>query len=693
MALALLFVFAGCEQADYTLKAAKLSAPGKLKATVEQGAIILTWNPVNEASGYKIVRKDTVDGLTKVLIANTTNHYYIDCVGWDNQLADARSYEYSVISLSGVEIMQNGAANVKATANIPQTLTITLDKVDTDTYTDNGSEMVLVKFTSKPNYAYRISYTYGTAAIVRDFETFGNLPNSKGGTILDPVKTTTFPAIGGDNSVTVEARFAGGVDYYHNTEKKTVTVNATVAPTLAMPNLYAERMGKGVLLTWYDVPDATGYNIYKAQVSGDSYSPTQSDITVISDWTAVTATQTKKSQYGTWQWEAFESLTTDTGYYIYAIIATGANNAKSPPAFNTASPYSKGTAPALNITRQTDTKKVQVNWQADVDATYELQYAEAKNPYYEGQNATTTNFIATGTWTSVTVAAAANYPQGRAVVNVDNLTVGKNYVFRLVETNNGVKGEPSYAVLNDNEFSVTVKFQLSSVNNPTNPSTVANPNPTPVTATTIRLTLTDNGTYRGQDYTNIKLYRRETTNGALGVYTEITTLGAKSTYAKLDATNSPASSWSFDDATVDLAKTYQYKIVIGTYEIDNTSTGNDETTTPVYPAGRSNGTTYIYNNSGTYLTTGTQAGSVQLNNGGAGLESLKFTIRYNTTTGVNPNTATQEVTVTRVRNTTTNADSYYFTPSTSAVSGSPIQVIRYPWSTEDITPITLCTKP
>jgi hypothetical protein len=702
-ALALIFavVLVGCQQpTEYTLteKIHSLSAPSNLKATVVDGGVILQWNVVKDASRYIVLRMDTTTNVEMVLSTNTTTTYYADFVSWTNQMADTRKYEYSVISSSNYStsgtaandtIVQNGVAKVTATAKIPADITITLDPVTAETYTDlYGTDVVLVKIPYKPNYSYRVAYTYGTGAIVRDFEDFDTYVT--GGSIFDTVKTVTFPAIGGNNSVTVEAWFAGGQNYYHKTDKKTTPVNVTLAAKLGDITFYATRQEKGVLLQWSNVDDATGYTIYKAQTSADaSYGPTMDGITVISDWAAVTAAQENRGSYSI----AFDPLTADTGYYIYAIIATGANNAKSVPAFATADPMTV-TTPTLTISRQTtDTSKVQASWTADVDAVYELQYAAVKNSTDETQNATQWNFIATEAWKTASV-TATNYTQGRAVVNINDLVVGKNYAFKLTASKNGVKGDTSVVMLTDNEFSVTVSFQLGVDSYPTNTGT----NPIPVSATTIRLILSDNGTYRGRDYTGIKLYRRETTAGALGVYTELT-LGAKSTYPRFNATTSPADSWFFDDTTADLAKTYQYKIVVGSYKIDTAypSYGTEETGTNRRPVGYQNGSPSVYYNS--YNTAATTVGTANFPANAVRiydynyLEGLKFTIRYNID-GTPAPTGTSEVTVVRVRDTTAGsvADYYYFVLPAAAIAGN-VQLLRYPWSTTDIIGNTIFSKP
>ena len=610
---ALLFAFISCSEPVSQINTLmnKLDAPVNLKADVYDGVIITHWDPVINAKGYDVYRRDVKSNVTVKLDSGITDLYYIDWVNWDNQLTDKQDYEYTIVALSGKTnydtapttilggtemIVQNASSKVKAKAKVPATLTVAL--ADADVTLSTSGDFLIVSFPNKPNLAYEVGYTFGqTEAIVREFAK----GNDAMGDWFYPRRVAKFPILGGENAVTVDAKFK--TDYY--TDKASV-YKVTEKLTAAQVDLgditgfFATRFEGKVKLEWDDVTGATEYKIYKAEISSDTayYKVSADDaegtgllqgLTVIGDWAAVTAKQDLGAK-----WTAYDTLSKDTGYYVYAIVAKG-DNASSKPAFKAVSENTIAAITGFAVNPGKDAKNKKIVWNVpDTSITYKLTYAEVKDP--DGiRNATSSSYELVGDYTTIPV-TGANFVKGEdpkkdliAVVDIDlSAKIGKNLLFKLTASKNGVESDPEVAILNDEAFSTTVKFTLA-----------ADSSAKYKNAKSVYLTLTDGPTFRGIDYT-FSLYRRIETTGKETVY-ELVTLGASATYkAKVD--DDDDDSWTFEDANLDPTLKYGYKLVAKGFNNDSASKG-------VITGIRTSGyNSQIYNFNGNLSTTPVDVG-------------------------------------------------------------------------------------
>ena len=595
----LLFVFAaGCQnepkedpgpQEPQWTEEAPLGASG-LEAKVYDGMIILKWNNVNPVSSnnpystiYKVVRRDPTTNIDRVLTATGyNNNYYIDMVGWNNQLIDDRDYEYTVVFTRTDQLITTAGAvssaikiwesKITAKARIPDrsefTPTLDADQINVTQYTTMGGvNQIVVSFPNEPNYQYRVAYTYGAdQEIVREFESFPT-SNTTAVNWYDPVRTATFPTIGGTNSVSVKAWFnSTDQSYYSGNAKVTKTAEFAITPTLNNVTSFqaAWVTSGGVRLTWNNVTDATGYKIYRAPVSRYITSMvTTGNVTVSGDWTVIDAAQEQTSS----GWVAFDPTTDNTGHYLYAIIAEGAGGAKSTPAYAGPNAY---TITGYNLQASVPDnanapRNVQLTWTANLNTEYALHYAEVQSINDPAINATLYDYRVVGSFQAINLA-----PTALPAVRPNQATVtrnftgedGKNYIFRLTATRNGVSETFMSNILNTNAFSKTVAFTIDATND--SPGNV-------------RLEISDGiNTFRRRDYT-IMVYRRNVTPGSETAYQYV----GQKIYNSYDADNSPFDSWFYNDSTVtvnaDAAsyQYYQYKIVVNGFA--NTGTGESGT--------------------------------------------------------------------------------------------------------------------
>ncbi len=390
-----------------------LTQPADIKAAVYEGMIIVSWNPVKDAKSYDVYRRDSATGqivtLAKLDGATTfyssDNPYYVDYVGFYNQLVHGRGYQYTVVAHSGQstnglydnqtrveDLVFNSQTSVNAAANIP----------NRDTYLLKGpnnikvermplEDTLIVTWKAEINMSYDVAYTYagdlGSGA-TGDYSVWrGSAHNGIDGAIGFAI----FPLIGGANTVTVYPSFSGGHGYYPEKETFIVTedfVKMELSAPGSFTSAYVDDVKSYVSLTWYDVYEATSYNIYKAEVSDVTTSVANVKTTTISDWTAVqTSTPEMRLSGGIKKWYAKEENFDPTKNYAYMIIAQN-STAKSIPATTglAAKTYTPGngtfTAPVVAASFSTAGSDVYINlsWAEvkdsnGVETTYEVYRA------------------------------------------------------------------------------------------------------------------------------------------------------------------------------------------------------------------------------------------------------------------------------------------------------------------------------
>jgi len=579
--LVLLFAFIGCSQPadDVNHLINKLDAPTNLKAEAYDGVIITHWDPVINAKGYDVYRRNTKTNVTVKLATATTNLYYIDAVDWNNQLIDKQDYQYTIVSLSGKNnvdtgvpggtemIVQNSASKIIKKAQIPALSAYTVKLTDADVSLESAGGKVFVKVTNQPNQAYSIGYTIGAASFVSEF---ANTSTSADGDWHYPIREASFPVVGGKNTVKVVSAFVGGINYY--TQGASVLKVTDDLPAgwnwLGDGSLFAfaaNRQEGRVQLLWHGIPGADGYKIYRAEVSNDktnlaniSTGDSISGLKVISDWDEVKVSSDSVDIPASGlnpaytQFSAYDPLSKDTGYYLYTIIAT-AENGGSGAGFALASPHKlgdidydddyNGLIGTFAIAAGSDAKTRQFLWDADTSLTYTLQYAPVTAP--NGGSASATNYALSGAYAAIDV-KAADILEGKAVVTktFTDAETGSNYIIKLTASKNGINSATAYAFLTDGAFGTTVKFNLSQDTGAEYQN-----------FKTVNLVLSDNGTFREKDYA-FKLYRRVITEKKVTAFAEVTLPAAAATY-KSDA---KPNSWTFQDSGLDPALTYEYKI-------------------------------------------------------------------------------------------------------------------------------------
>jgi hypothetical protein len=500
--LALLFVFvlAACDTnltGGFSTKEDLNSVPGPAlnDPLVEDGLIVLSWNSVTNASGYRIVRKDLTTNETKVLTdkmvsSGGTSLSYADIVSWTNQLVDGQEYEYTVISLNesginraaGDTVILSGESKKRVTAKVPASITVEAPVFEVRPYKGaDGADKLLVIIDSKPNLAYRVAYAYSVNPVsneqlVQDLSILN--PAATGGGFFGEKVTAEFPLIGGKNTVTVQVGFASGASYYPATNKTAKLEENEFTSLPAVSGFNATRTGEAVKFTWDDIlgADPASWKIYKVKTSGPSSNFSEPNIKVLSEWSLVAFTsQPEKSanSAGTgYEWTAYESAPPLEGCYTYALIAT-IGTQKSRPATDALGglgPIQPSSA-TLTATVAPD-GKIQLTWEAALQGEkYELSYAPVISAT-PGIAPSPTNYVPQAAFAPVLDSGIevpeASYPQGRAVV-FHEPAKGKSYAYKLVVTKGGAKSQESVKVVAEAPYTASVSFSLS-VSAPNNPA-------------------------------------------------------------------------------------------------------------------------------------------------------------------------------------------------------------------------------
>jgi hypothetical protein len=640
LALLFGFVLAACDTkltGGFSTKDNLNSVPGPAlrEPAVYPGVIALAWDSVTNANGYRIVRRDTETGETKVLkdLMVDTDFIgqdalgYADIVGWENQLVHDRNYEYRVISLNsnginktaGEVVVLSGESTVTVTANVPARSAFTFDLTTGDTNVNivseaiisNNSDKLLVTLDTVPYLFYSVAYLTRDAVVVRNLSS----AQSKDGAHFAGKQAVTFPLFGGVNTVKVTAQFIGdataSVPYYNTTKgapHETGNLAYTTLNTVSRFN--SVRAGKDVRFTWQPVTGAESYQIFKAET--DQNALTSTYYTVINDWEDVTTTipELESGAYS-----AAERNVDTTKFYIYAIVATGSGTsaAKSPPSFACLDAVALP-APSFNVMLLTgDPEKVQVIWDGAEGVTYTLFFAKAVWD-------TSGNYVLQEAFKSINVPAA---PLLHYVVDVTSSTIVKRteYAFKLVAEKDGQKSETIKA-LNTRAFASTVDFNLS--HNTWTDTDGYN---------TIRVDVSSGGNFTpvtGEKFT-LKIYRRKADDPQstfTPVKEELNFVPyTNSTYTYLDTGTAAL------PLVQDTAYVYRVEVSQGTTVYKNTGIAEVEGVTPATPSSRSFFASSDSGTGGYPIATGVTipAKSLYFTSGSAinGLVGAPVNVRYN----------------------------------------------------------------
>ncbi len=354
MFILLTIVLAGCSDA-YDLKGnltgstdvtktetvPSLKAPGNVKAVNEyDGLIRLTWDPVADADGYEIHRRDS-NGVSKRLNTakiDAAQNYYDDLAGFDNQLVAGKSYEYRIIALSGQstyarlalanDVIWNGEATVSITPakmpamyeNMPAVTGLTTKKV-----VRNNVDYLVVTWDAIPTASYTVNYNIGT--IVTGVQAQAGTMNVANADIYQAAKgSATFPLFGGINTVKLTSAYKNA-PYYEAVDASIVTAELAITALTTPANFTAARTTNNVVLTWDGVDDAESYAVYRALIDdGD---------TIIGDWAAVNVVYVEENDDVNGKWQTVDANVSKDNAYLYALVAQAGGGRKSAPAYNT----------------------------------------------------------------------------------------------------------------------------------------------------------------------------------------------------------------------------------------------------------------------------------------------------------------------------------------------------------------------
>ena len=649
LALLFGFVLAACDTnltGGVNVKDDLNSIPGPAlhEPIVADGLIVLSWNSVTNASGYRIVRKDLTTNETTVLTDKMVSSggqslSYADCVSWTNQLVDDRDYEYTVISLNesginraaGDTVILSGESKKRVKAKVPASITVAAPVFQVRSYIDaSGADKLLVTIDSKPNLSYRVAYAYGADQIVQDLSILNT--NATGGGLFGQKAKAEFPLIGGKNTVTVQAGFVGGADYYPATAKGSQAEENEFTSLPAVSNFNVNRTGEAVEFTWADIvgADPASWAIYKVKTSALSSDFTTQNVKVLSDWTAVATIAPPEK--GTSGWTAYERAPALDGFYTYALIAT-IGTQKSRPATSAlggVGPYTP--SQSVLAAAVTSDGKVQLTWQAALQgASYELSYAEVISAT-PGSSPSVSNYVPQEAFKAVIGTALAvpdtYYPQGRAVV-LHEPASAKSYAYKLVVTKGGVKSSESVQVVAQAPYTQFVSFSVANSSSSMNSST----EPVMLNADEIRLRVTNTwgagGTNQDASAYSFQVYYRLADN-------------PQSTYQAFGSAVNYAAADFYKDVTVTgltIGRQYQFKVVVADRE--NSNNGETSGSAAGYNASLPNGTASYYTTAQTsdpqFPDRSLQLPSTTSN----GLAGLRVKVEYPTASG----TSTADLTV------------------------------------------------
>jgi hypothetical protein len=492
--LFLLFIMAlwGCASPiedvsfDGTEKPYSIPGPANVTARVYEGIVLLTWDPVPDAKGYQIIRKDNTDNITKQFTAgkdyegNTVysfgkhgSFWFRDSASIENDLLNGHSYTYTVYSLSGLSgnrnidsesYIGNGfTASNAVTANVPDRRselpeTFAWIKVDQASVVIEklGNSRLLVTWDAQPNLYYTVNYVYGKTIGDLDKHLFPSINYDYGTTGYSPLSrqaSVKLPLLGGENTVVISAYYAGDSDYYYGKTARVSQTETYAGSGVGTPQDFsATRDGATVTFSWDKVDGADSYAIYKAP-----YNEATGAIT--GDWTEVItpALTAPPQEFGGSIVASEANVSFETAYYytVIAIAGTEKSRAATVVPVDTAELDAVGPLGFDLALREPNAnnaqKDIQLTWDRiphDAGVAYDLKRATVEfggNGVYDEDY----NFIPVkyGTWENVTANTPASYEQTKGVVVDTPPAINTYYVYRLIAKKGALSSEPEYKLL------------------------------------------------------------------------------------------------------------------------------------------------------------------------------------------------------------------------------------------------------
>jgi hypothetical protein len=398
-----------------------LPGPGNVKALPYDGAILVTWDAVKDASAYDVYRKDVATGLVDKIKTDVTVTYYADIVSLKNPLADAAKYQYTVVAKSAGSdsaVIWNGqSSSAEVIAQVPTTVGLT--PATGVTAAVEGSYIVVRWNTAAtptaPNFTqYSVRAVTADGSITETITgTYTGVDQSTGlGAYFSTKHAATVPATGGTTTVYVDAKWVDAS--YPGATAAPVTVpygGITLAAVSGVNATRSTTTPTSVLVAWNTVAGATGYDVYRADYSGSAQT---------SNWASLTST-TDPSYTDT-------TVDADKGYKYGVVAKNSTARSSSIASYNLAAGTFTGTpttAPIAARIAETPTS-VQVTWGFVAGATgYELQRVE----YVSG--------VQFGDWAFLSNETGTQY--------VDTpVAIGKDYRYRVIAKKGSLEATPTY---------------------------------------------------------------------------------------------------------------------------------------------------------------------------------------------------------------------------------------------------------
>jgi hypothetical protein len=465
------FVLAGCEQPSFTADPVAPIAKPALRAEALPGAVFLSWDPVADAGSYKIYRKDG-DGVSTALSVASGAVYHVDKVDFGNTLKNEDSYTYTLEA-----VVRSGAATPLVSAlSDPQTVTADVPaRTPTIVKAPAAEALTVAPYVSTTGtpadqlevywettkaelpLSYTVEYLYGDGSALP--LVYSTATNSSSGLTQDfYTKRAAFPLVGGDSTVKITASWGSNSYYAPAAVTKAYTGAPTVLP--AVGTLSVSGSGTlpdgGLTLEWNALTGATGYDVYRAEIT--SGGPTSSASTTTSSLTGavIGAYETVSPAPGSPRENGGIVYLTDAGYdsskkWLYLVIAKNDEGARSSaPALyvRIASTPSVSTPSSFNVNTFQDTAvgssewKVSVSWTKAEGETYKLYRAPIERSYNGS------SYTVTGIGAYVEIPAASLSDQDGKVIYIDtvgtaatNLSHGQSYRYKVVASKDGASNE------------------------------------------------------------------------------------------------------------------------------------------------------------------------------------------------------------------------------------------------------------
>jgi hypothetical protein len=647
-ALLLVLIATGCPNPSsnhwYQTKGYSIGTPD-VNGKAYPGVNRVTWLPVSDAKAYDLIRKDNSDGSVKILVRNKTGiptsltdkFYYDDVVADDNQLLNDHTYTYTVIAYSGLSFngrsytlgtpaggtnpVPNTKASVDITANIPSPIgenayVITPPKAEKIVLTTTKSidkpeeEFLDIRWPAIPTFGYRVKYTLGDAKALGTGN-IGNITASLSQTYIPDLLTgedanvfghIRFPLIAGTNTVQIEAFFLTGDrssipaienDYY--LKGAPVDVPAKFDRQVYVPTVnpgfdvaqYNDGTNpqNGAVLTWTNVPEATGYSVYKlgvlyALTAGGTLATNTAIVLNDGVWTALDISKAVRDGD---DWSLTDTAVEYGKKYTYLFVVNYGEKSSLPVLSDITTSVIEGQtfeAPALASrfinTSTVDANQVELYWEARPGETYlvtrqEISFDPEYNTYAE-----LTDAVSDGEFTIVgspkNFTASTEYHVAGLYVQLDDKPdYFKSYRYELRAQKGGLTSKPTTKFVYEGPYNKITNLTLTT-------ATTSNTPAIDYTEKTIGVTVAS-GAYAGHFGTNmVKLFRKATsTTGGDTDYTAIKTFTA----AEL-----VDGSELYVDKGLDRSKQYKYKVVAynGTTALADNSPTDNELTAAVTPS-------------------------------------------------------------------------------------------------------------